>query len=142
MHKEYTYPTDYVVEYVNNREFRRCLRHIFQMNPSNYLDVIEDADDEFRDEMEYDETKNAIVFNTIMEATKDDPRFLDLYKKSAKLVFSVDVDIGLTLLTSYDYLRHFHPLLVLHIRNKENPDPSIEASITENFGILYKMFSP
>ena len=62
MDKEYTYPTDYVVEYENNREFRRCLRHIFQMNPANYLDVIEDADDEFRDEMEYDETKNAIVF--------------------------------------------------------------------------------
>jgi hypothetical protein len=114
----YKYPVHYKVQYTNDREYRKCIRELFQMNPNNYPDVIEEADEDFKDEVEYDDESAEKVIDYIMSITKNDPLYHELYEMAAATMMTEDLGLGLVLLFSYDYLELFHPILILYI----NPD--------------------
>jgi 5'-deoxynucleotidase YfbR-like HD superfamily hydrolase len=109
-----------ISSYSTTREYRACLRNMFQMDPSKYRDTLktyedalhDDFDDETRDEMSYDEDAAKLVMDAVFDATKRDPLFQTLYDMAAARMFSTDRDIGLAVLFSYDYLSKFHACVV------------------------------
>ena len=56
--------------------------------------------------------------NYVFSITKNEPLFIQLYEKAAAKMFSLDVNIGLSVLYSYDYFRVFH----LCLRDFTNTD--------------------
>jgi len=96
--------------YSNNKEYRACLRDFFQMK-SNLPDKDDnnnnDIDEETLDEMNYDETSVSDHLNDIYYKTKNITAFCELYRIAAGHMFSVDLETGLTVLLSYDYLFYF-----------------------------------
>ena len=49
--------------------------------------------------------------------TKDEPLFIELYKKSAGQMLSEDIHIGMSILLSYSNLKEFHACLVEYKTN-------------------------
>jgi hypothetical protein len=113
--------------YSSTREYRECLRQMFQMDSSKYRDTLKsyedalhnDFDDETRDEMSYDEDAAKRMMDAIFDATKHHPLFQTLYDMAAARMFSIDRDIGLAVLFSYDYLSKFHACVAQFI---DSPD--------------------
>lgn len=94
--------------YSNNKEYRAYLRDFFQMKPnisSQHDD--NDIDEETLDEMNYDEIAVSNNLNRIYNETKNISTFCELYTIAAGHMFSVDLETGLTVLLSYDYLFDF-----------------------------------
>ena len=82
------------------------------MNAQRYPDIVHsDIDDVSRDELEYDETSADLAMQYIMEKTHNHPLFRTLYEQAASFMFSTDINIGLAVLFSYDYLLLFHECL-------------------------------
>ena len=82
------------------------------MNSQRYPDIVHsDIDDVSRDELEYDETSADLAMQYIMENTRNQPLFHTLYEQAASFMFSTDINIGLAVLFSYDYLLLFHECL-------------------------------
>ena len=106
--------------YSTTREYRACLRTMFQMDPSKYRETLKtyedtlhtEFDDETRDEMSYDEDAAKRVMDAVFGATRRDPLFQHVYDLAAARMFSVDREIGLAVLFSYDYLSKFHACVV------------------------------
>jgi hypothetical protein len=114
----YIYPTKYKLYYDNNTTYRISLRTLFKMNPNNFPKLDNDLDDETRDENEYDMDSAAIAMNTILHDITKNSLFLYVLDKAAARMFSIDREIGLTILFSYDYLDVFHKCLVLFYTNE------------------------
>jgi hypothetical protein len=55
----------------------------------------------------------------ILKNTKDRPEFARLYYAAAALMFSVDIETGLAVLMSYDYLAWFYSAYEAFLKNKE-----------------------
>ena len=125
MASEYHYPLTVEIKYTNNAEWRRCLRHIFQMDSTKYPALVDDIDDESKDELEYDEISSSQALDYIFKKTQYNTLFQCIFEKAAALMFSIDHEIGLTILFSYDYLDVFHACLVLFL---ETPDLFTETS--------------
>ena len=100
----YQYTLDIV--YINDMEYRQCLRNVFCMISPDDSDV--DIDEITRDENNYDEENAKKALDYIYCNTNDHPLFLYLYKKAASQMLSLDEGIGLSVLCSYDYLQMFH----------------------------------
>jgi hypothetical protein len=83
------------------------------MDSVNYPEIVNqpDIDDESKDEYEYDEKATCEALEWIERNTKNSPVFQELYLLAAARMFSIDADIGITILLSYDYLFYFHPIL-------------------------------
>ena len=119
------YPVDLKIQYENTSEYRICLRNLFQMNPEKFIINttheydINGMDDESRDELSYDETAASGIMDYIFEKTRNNSLFMTLYEQSAALMFSVDKEIGLSVLLSYDYMADFHNCLVLFLKSPE-----------------------
>lgn len=100
------------LDYTNTAEYRRCLRSIFDMDAENFIlnknAYSEPLDDETADELSYDETAAEKFMDYVYEKTKDHPLFQATYDIAAGFMFSMDRNIGLTILFSYDYLREFY----------------------------------
>jgi hypothetical protein len=90
------------------------------MDPSKYRETLKtyedtlhtEFDDETRDEMSYDEDAAKRVMDAVFGATRRDPLFQHVYDLAAARMFSVDREIGLAVLFSYDYLSKFHACVV------------------------------
>ena len=112
MNSNYKYPTHIDIKYTNTTEYRSCIRTIFQMStkkyPHDYINKIEDLDEITRDELEYDDDAAYDTMNYIYEKTKNNKIFDELYTLSAARMMSIDKEIGLPILFSYDYLELFH----------------------------------
>lgn len=96
--------------YSNNKEYRAYLRDFFQMKsnlPDKDGNNNNDIDEETLDEMNYDETSVSDHLNDIYYKTKNITAFCELYRIAAGHMFSVDLETGLTVLLSYDYLFYF-----------------------------------
>ena len=82
------------------------------MTPENFIlnknTYSEPLDDETADELSYDEEAAGKFMDYIYENTKDHPLFQVAYDTAAGFMFSMDRNIGLTILFSYDYLREFY----------------------------------
>ena len=121
----YSYPTNLNIQYSDNKEYRKCLRNVFKMNPNNYPDTTTmDLDDETEDEMMYDYESAAHTLDYVMENTVNYPEFMTLYEKTGSYMFSTDPNIGLTILFGYDYLDLFHSLLKTIFTNQNITDIS------------------
>mgnify|MGYP001180057872 FL=1 len=132
----YSYPTTLNIHYSNNTEFRNCLRQIFKMDFHNFPNT-DNLDKETADEIMYDSQAATTTMNFIFSNTKNNPLFTTLYEKSASFMFSTDIEIGLTILFSYDYLQLFHSLLVVFFSN----DSSFNLSTSSEYYTLYtKLF--
>lgn len=98
------YDINFNVYYENDEEYRNCLKNIFKT----------------------DNCKNKGSFflsreiDKVFEKTKTNLTFIKLYEKAANLVFCSNINIGLTILFSYDYFIFFHLCLVEYFHNTEN----------------------
>ena len=122
--RDAAYDTSVVVSYATTTEYRSCLRKLFNMvnmrgeePASESGDAAEDAcedaaeDAETRDENDYDESMCCKMMDFIYLHTKENPVLLDLYENAAATLMSVDCEIGLVVLFSYDYFHMFHLVL-------------------------------
>jgi len=103
------------VSYTNNREYRKCLRELFNMNCIINEDL-NDIDAETKDELLYDENTMSAIMDEIFNATKNNELFNELYDLAAARMFSTDRTIGQAVLLSYDYLCFFHNCLASFLR--------------------------
>jgi len=103
------------VYYTNNREYRKCLRELFNMNCIINEDL-NDIDEETKDELLYDENTMSAIMDEIFNATKNNELFNELYDLAAARMFSTDRTIGQAVLLSYDYLCFFHNCLASFLR--------------------------
>lgn len=113
------YKTDTKVQYTNTTEYRICLRELFSMKKENIDKTLQeyntvDIDEESLDELAYDQESSDKVLTNIFESTKDNAIFQDLYSRAAALMISEDMNIGLAILFSYDYLHLFHRCLIAY----------------------------
>jgi hypothetical protein len=109
---QYEYPTDMIIQYQDTREYRNCLRRLFGMSSTKYPDIHPDVDDESKDELEFDEDASSIAMEYVYSKTKDHPIFQQLYSFAAARILSLDHQIGMSVLFSYDYLEIYHYCLV------------------------------
>lgn len=114
------------IDYSDNTSFRNALRDVFNMKCIEDVNN-SDLDDESRDELLYDEktVNNCMTF--ILETTKDNPIFIELYQITAGRVLSTDLGIGLSILFSYDNLKLFHLLLKDFFKDPYNYDKSFDT---------------
>jgi|TARA_B100002019_G_C21200506_1_gene563763 hypothetical protein len=114
------------IDYSDNTSFRNALRDVFNMKCIEDVNN-SDLDDESRDELLYDEktVNNCMTF--ILETTKDNPIFIELYQITAGRVLSTDLGIGLSILFSYDNLKLFHLLLKDFFKDPYNYDKSFDS---------------
>jgi hypothetical protein len=135
----YSYPVHLNIQYSNNNEYRDCIRQVFQMNARNFPDTsMLELDDETQDEMMYDDKSANDMMDFIYERTKLKDEFIDLYSKAASFMFSIDTNIGLTILFGYDYLDLFHSLLQVFF---SNPSESTIAQSSEYTRLYDKLYS-
>jgi len=109
------------LHYNTNAEYRQCLRQFFQMNSTNYPETIQqipDLDDETLDEMSYDESAASKMMDYILDVTKDSPLFRKIYDLAAAQMLSTDIEIGIAVLLSYDYLQLFYVCFNDFLQNK------------------------
>ena len=119
------YPTDLIVKYSNDKEYRNCLRKLFSMNVNTtWNDVdIKELDDITQDEWLYDSEAANTFLDFVYNKTKDIPLFQELYILAASAMISTDPNIGIAVLLSYDYFVYFHRCLCLFF----DKNPSIET---------------
>jgi hypothetical protein len=98
------------VYYTNNKEYRQCMRELFNMKCVIHPDM-EGMDEETIDELTYDEQTMSVIMDEIYNATKNNDIFNELYDLAAATMFSTDRTIGQAVLLSYDYLCFFHNCL-------------------------------
>lgn len=120
------YNLQYILpDYSNNNEYRNCLRKLFCMNNNNYADKInelqnhlgDDLDNETKDENEFDDNSTANAMDYIFSETKEVPLFQKIYEFAAAKMISTDLQIGLAICFSYDYLGVFHECLYEYFNN-------------------------
>lgn len=102
------------IEYNDSRDYRAALRRAFYMvcDMEQLLKENPDYDEETADEQLYDETTIHDGLEYIYEKTKDHPVFKYLYSSAAARIFSLKLDLGMTILFSYDHFNLFHKCLV------------------------------
>jgi len=106
------------VQYDNDVGYRSCLRRLFCMITPQDLD--KDLDEITMDENNYDEESAKKGMNFIYKRTHTHPLFMILYKKAAGCMLSVDSEIGLAVLFSYDYMTSFHKCVQCFFSNPDN----------------------
>lgn len=104
--------------YSNDAEYRQYFRKITGMRNSvyhhepghiNLNEGIPDyIDDTTLDEYMYDDEAVERTLSLIYDITKNDARFQELYDLAAARMISMDREIGLTVLMTYDYLALFY----------------------------------
>ena len=120
------YNSKIAVNYTNNEEYRKCLRNMFQMKNQS-LD--ETLDPETADEQDYDDDNASVMLDYVFSITQYDTLFKELYVYGAGTMLSLDQDIGLAVLFSYDYFILFHPCLQQIINNPQSWNSSNPAFI-------------
>ena len=120
--------------YSNNKDYRQAIRRIFNMN----VDIVEaeikpyNYDEETQDELMFDEVAMSTGMTNILEKTKGNCLFDELYSLAAAQMISMDKETGLCILLSYDYLSDFYNVWNSYL---ENPN---EMSETNDFFIILK----
>ena len=117
-----------IKQYTTNTEYRQCLRELFKMNPEICEAKVKDTenhnqetiDDETADEMRYDNEAVGKIMDYIYEKTQKHKLFQELYDKAASKMLSLDRDIGLCVLFSYDYLLLFQNCLDVFFKAPED----------------------
>lgn len=115
------YDIEVIVQYNDNKSYRNCLRKVTNMNidklniPWEKMDS--DLDEETIDELLFDNEAISKTMNFIYEKTNKNILFKELYSIAASKMFSVDLEIGLAVLFSYDFFETFHLCLIDFFKN-------------------------
>lgn len=116
-----SYNIEYKPTYIDNFQYRQCLRDVFSMDvtksPPKWEEMDADLDNETRDELLYEETSLSSGLDYIYEATKSNCALQQLYLDAAAVMLSQTPDIGLAVLFSYDYFELFHTCLGVFFEN-------------------------
>jgi hypothetical protein len=120
------YNTNLILNYDDDFGYRQSIRDVFGMNCSSES-VDSDYDEVTKDELMYEADAISKGLDDIYERTKDVPEFQKIYSICAGFMLSVDPNIGLAVVFSYDYFDKFHPCLVDFLR-----DGSISSDNREN----------
>jgi len=102
---------DLKIEYSTNSEYREVLRKFCNMK---YIDIsnqyadFDIIDDETKDELLFDSNAMEDKMDEILEKTKGDLLWDELYELAAAKFFSTKKDIGIAVLFSYDYFPGFY----------------------------------
>ena len=107
------YPIDEIIRYQDDKEYRACIRRVFNMVCHALVsgNTMRDWDETTLDEYDHDQETMAKFLDNIYNATATIPLFHDLYITAAGFMFSEDPSIGLAVLFSYDYFALFHCVL-------------------------------
>ena len=118
------YPTEFRVQYTNDKEYRATIRTLCNMSSNivalSHSDQDQDIDEITRDEWDFDQDAITKLFDFIDSATGKEPILVEMYKKAAGFMLSEDPSIGLAVLFSYDYLVDFHPVLCDYFRSDQD----------------------
>lgn len=98
------YNFDLVVFYNNDINYRKTIGNLMR------FDYDEDDEDSFNDNCV------ANVLDKLWFWTKDHPLFYYVYEKAASFMLSENLEIGLSVLLSYDNLPLFHNMLVAYYK--------------------------
>jgi hypothetical protein len=120
------YNVNYNVEYTNNFEYRKCIREVFNMDTVSegkhpyWSKMDEDIDEETKDELIYDSDAMFQGLDYIYGKTQHNPLFQELYEIAAAKMISIDPNIGLAVIFSYDYFSLFHLCLADFFKNPDS----------------------
>jgi hypothetical protein len=115
-HPYYNIPINFTIvapNYTNNTEYRNTLRDLcFLRYPDSFPegDYPEGTDPESCHEMTYDLENMTYALDFIWHNTRHNVLFLNIYKLAAAEMITEDLEVGLAILFSYDYLSHFYPV--------------------------------
>jgi hypothetical protein len=101
--------------YNTSEEYRKCIRDFFKMDIEKIVKSgnLDHLDGEDLDEQLYDDDAMSKGLDHIYSITKDDPRIVELYRLAAGVMFSENLEIGMTVLFSYDYFATFGKYLAI-----------------------------
>ena len=105
------------IQYTNDIEYRECMRQIFHMSSIKNNDC--DIDTVTQDENDYDSESTTKAMDYIYHMTKEHILFQKLYDIAASKMLSVDREIGLAVLFSYDYMSLFHDCILSFIKTPD-----------------------
>ena len=127
------------IEYKTNKEYRECIRKVFYQNCTTQEEELKkyDLDDESYDEMLYDNETMLNILDTIYLNTKSNHMFQKLYDLAAAKMMSINREIGLSVLYSYDYFYLMHICLCIYLDYPELFNESLPYYI-ELINILQK----
>jgi len=111
------YPTNRVIQYNNDAEFRQSLRELFGMKFQPVVLNDKSLDAISMDESNYDEETTKKWLNWISSQTTECYELNELYKLAAATMISLDRETGLAVLFSFDYFADFHNLLIVFFKN-------------------------
>jgi hypothetical protein len=122
------------ISYSDTTQYRNILRMLFSMNKNNYpaVSLDNDIDIESKDELEYDEAAANEHMDLIYNHTKHHSLFHKIYIKGASFMLSDDVNIGVAIMFSYDYLDLFIPCYVDFCK-----DPEKFNETNSSYKVLY-----
>ena len=138
MENKYIYPTELDILYDNTHEYRSCIRRLFHMNiikQNQMINEDEPLDEETLDELDYDEEACKLAMDFIYSKTTDNVLFRELYTVAATRMFSTDLETGMAILLSYDYLLSFHKCLVCFFKTPVEFTESYQ-SFTELYNLV------
>lgn len=110
-------------------EYQRLFSTFFKA----YRDVASSVQETETEDELYDAAAVSKGMDIIYKSTQDDALWVDLYQKAAGSFLSEDPEVGLPVLLSFLYLRHFIPLY--HSYLEKDPD------FLHNYQLLVQMFS-
>jgi|688.fasta_scaffold185722_3 hypothetical protein len=119
--------------YSNNKEYRELLRLFFNMDISNIKSEIKHCnyDDETYDELLFDESAVNSSMTNIIEKTKGNLLFDELYDLASAKMFSTNKETGLCILLSYDFFSDFY-----HLWNSYIENPNIFSKTNDYYILL------
>jgi hypothetical protein len=103
--------------YSTNAEYRALIREYFNMDIQTLEKQnahLKELCPEYYDEMLYDDEAMKRGIEDILNNTRDDQRFIELYTKAAGQFLSENIETGVCVLLTYDYFSDF-------IKFYENP---------------------
>jgi len=121
--------------YTNNREYREALKNLcFLRYPETFPDggYPEGTDPESCHEMTYDIDNMSYALDFVWQNTKNHPSFIELYKTAAMDMLTEDLEVGLAILFSYDYLCYFYPVFREYMVFARTPSRGAGASASND----------
>jgi len=127
------YPVDMKIIYRNDEEYRQKLRSLANMRPQRDEGQDEEGFDTVsKDELDYDNHAMIGLLDFIKEKTKDNDDWQELFLKASYTMMVEDVDIGMVVLMSYDYLCDFHEALCYFFQNEELKEGTMKGTSCVN----------
>jgi hypothetical protein len=96
--------------YSTNAEYRAVFRAYFKMDVRNLEEeyaFLKNDDPESFDEMLYDDEAVSVGMKQIFENTKDNPKFVELYRSAAAKFLTEDLETGLCVLLTFDFFADY-----------------------------------